>query len=195
MSPRKLLILGLGNPGKDYQQTRHNVGAKFVQLLSSYHSISLKKEDKFSCKLGSKKFPQAKIYLSIPTMYMNQSGQAVARIKKYLNLSSQEILIVHDEMDFPTGKMRFKQSGGHGGHKGLRDILNHLQGDTSFKRLRIGVNHPNQGRDVTDYLLSNNTKKENLILENAMKNALKIIDTVIEGNWQQAIMELHTKKS
>ena len=116
MSFKNLLVVGLGNPGKNYQETRHNVGSDFVRHLSNTLDISLKKEEKYSSNYGYKQVEQLKIHVSIPSVYVNESGETVSRIKKYLKLSVEEILIVHDELDLPTGKLKLKESGGHGGH-------------------------------------------------------------------------------
>ena len=194
MSLNNLLIVGLGNPGKDYENTRHNVGADFVQLLSNDLDISLTKETKFVSNYGSKQLPDIKIHLSIPDVFMNESGQAVTKIKKYLKLSTDEILIVHDELDLPAGKLKLKESGGHGGHKGIKNVIDLLQGVASFKRLRIGISHPGKEKDVTKYLLSKANKKERKIIDKAMKNAVPIINKIILGEWQQAMKELHTEK-
>jgi len=193
MSLNNLLIVGLGNPGKEYQNTRHNVGADFVSLISSHLNIPLTKEDKFSSYFGSKKLDEFKVHLAIPTLFMNNSGQAVYKIKEYLEMDLEDILIVHDELDLPTGKLKLKESGGHGGHNGIRNIINHLKGKNSFKRLRIGIDHPSNDQDVTNYVLNKGSKEEREILKNAMRNTLPIIDKVISGNWQEAMLDLHTE--
>lgn len=194
MSFNNLLVVGLGNPGVEYQKTRHNVGSDFVRFLSHNLDISLKKEEKFSCSYGCKQLEEIKIHLSIPTVYVNESGQTISRIKKYLKLSLEEILIVHDELDLPTGKLKLKGSGGHGGHNGLKNIIDHLQGKTSFKRLRIGISRPGKDQDVTNYVLSRSSKKERDILENAMLNGLPIINKITQEGWEQAVMDLHTEE-
>ena len=188
-----LLIVGLGNPGMDYEQTRHNVGANFVKLLSNHLHISMAKEEKFSSHYGSKKLDTLKVHLSIPTVYMNESGKTVQKITKYLQIDLKDMLVVHDELDLPIGKLKLKDSGGHGGHNGIRNIIDHLQGNTNFKRLRIGINHPENSRDVTNYVLSQGSKKEREIIETAMQNAIPIVDKVIRGDWQEAMLDLHTE--
>ena len=188
-----LLIMGLGNPGKDYEQTRHNVGANFVKLLSKHLDISLTEKEKFSSLYGSKKLEAIKIHLSIPTVYMNESGKTVHEITKYLQIDLADMLIIHDELDLPTGKLKLKDSGGHGGHNGIRNIIDHLQGNTNFKRLRIGIHHPENDQDVTDYVLSWGSKREREIIETAMQNAIPIVDKVIRGDWQAAMLDLHTE--
>ena len=193
MSLNNLLIVGLGNPTKNYEKTRHNVGADFLRLLSKHLDIPLVNKEKLLSNFGSKQFPEIKIYLSIPNVYMNESGRTIAKIKNYLKLPSQNILVVHDEIDLPTGKLKLKESGGHGGHNGVRDVIDHLQGDSSFKRLRIGIGHPKKNDDVINYVLSSGNKNERNILKAAMQSALPIIDRIIKGEWQQAMLELHTK--
>ena len=192
MSFKNLLVVGLGNPGKNYQETRHNVGSDFVRHLSNTLDISLKKEEKYSSNYGYKQVEQLKIHVSIPSVYVNESGETVSRIKKYLKLSVEEILIVHDELDLPTGKLKLKESGGHGGHNGLKNIIDHLQGKTSFKRLRIGINRPSKEKDLTNYVLSRPSKKERDTLKKAMINGLPIIEKIIQVGWHQAVMDLHT---
>ena len=133
------------------------------------------------------------MHLAIPSLYMNESGIAIQKIKKYLKINLGDILIVHDELDLPVGKLKLKDSGGHGGHNGIRNIIDHLQGKSEFKRLRIGIDHPGNEQDVTNYVLSKGSKQERKITEKAMQNAIPIIDKVIDGKWQDAMLELHTE--
>ena len=190
---KNLLIVGLGNPGKDYEETRHNVGIKFLELLSTHFDITLVEETKFSSNYGYKKLDNLKLHLATPVLYMNESGIAIQKIKKYLKINLEDILIVHDELDLPVGKLKLKDSGGHGGHNGIRNIIDHLQGKSEFKRLRIGIDHPGNEQDVTNYVLSKGSKQERKITEKAMQNAIPIIDKVIAGKWQDAMLELHTE--
>ena len=192
MTSNNLLILGLGNPGKGYEKSRHNCGANFVEQLSSILEISLTEEEKFMGLYGSKQIPKGNLHLCIPSVYVNESGKTVASIKNYLKLSTNQILIVHDELDLPLGKVKLKESGGHGGHNGLRNVIDHLNGDSSFKRLRIGIGHPKKKEDVVKYVLSKGSKKERKILTAAFEEVLPIMNTIIEGNWQKAMLELHT---
>jgi len=190
---KNLLIVGLGNPGKDYEETRHNVGIRFLELLSTHFDIPLAEETKFSSNYGYKKLDKLKLHLATPVLYMNESGIAIQKIKKYLKINLEDILIVHDELDLPVGKLKLKDSGGHGGHNGIRNIIDHLQGKSEFKRLRIGIDHPGNEQDVTNYVLSKGSKQERKITEKAMQNAIPIIDKVIAGKWQDAMLELHTE--
>ena len=123
MSSNNLLIVGLGNPGKKYDKTRHNCGADFVQLLSENLEVSLQKEDKFFSLFGNKILNQVKVHLCIPTIYVNESGRTVSSITDYLKISNKQVLVIHDDLDLPLGKIKLKEAGGHGGHNGLRNII------------------------------------------------------------------------
>ena len=192
MSSNNLLIVGLGNPGKRYDKTRHNCGAEFVRLLSDSLKVSLQKEDKFFSLYGIKRLNQIKVHLCIPTIYVNESGKTVTSITDYLKISNEQVLVIHDDLDLPLGKIKLKEAGGHGGHNGLRNIIDNLKGDTNFKRMRIGIDHPEKEEDVVKYVLSKFTKKERQLLETSFNNTLNIMDLIFSGNWQQAMLELHS---
>ena len=192
MLSKNLLIVGLGNQDKEYQGSRHNCGADYVNFLSGKIKISLSKEDKFFALYGSKKIGKKNIHLCIPTVYVNESGKTVSAIKNFLKLSNQDILIVHDELDLPLGKIKLKEGGGHGGHNGLRNIIDSQKGDASFLRMRIGIDHPRKGADVVKYVLSKVNKKDRKILDASFENTLDILDLVFKDKWQQAMLELHT---
>ena len=192
MLSNNLLIVGLGNPGKKYDKTRHNCGADFVQLLSENLKVSLQKEDKFFSLYGNKILNQVKVHLCIPTIYVNESGKTVSSITDYLKISNKQVLVIHDDLDLPLGKIKLKEAGGHGGHNGLRNIIDSLKGDANFKRMRIGIDHPEKEEDVVNYVLSKFTKKERQLLETSFNNTLNIMDLIFSGNWQQAMLELHS---
>ena len=192
MLSNNLLIVGLGNPGKKYDKTRHNCGADFVQLLSENLKVSLQKEDKFFGLYGNKILNQVKVHLCIPTIYVNESGKTVSSITDYLKISNEQVLIIHDDLDLPLGKIKLKEAGGHGGHNGLRNIIDSLKGDANFKRMRIGIDHPEKEEDVVNYVLSKFTKKERQLLETSFNNTLNLMDLIFSGNWQQVMLELHS---
>ena len=192
MLSNNLLIVGLGNPGKKYDKTRHNCGADFVQLLSENLKVSLQKEDKFFSLYGNKILNQVKVHLCIPTIYVNESGKTVLSITDYLKISNEQVLVIHDDLDLPLGKIKLKEAGGHGGHNGLRNIIDSLKGDANFKRMRIGIDHPEKEEDVVNYVLSKFTKKERQLLETSFNNTLNLMDLIFSGNWQQAMLELHS---
>ena len=187
-----ILIVGLGNPGKQYEHTRHNVGEDFIDILADKYDIELKKEKKFLGSYGKALAFNTTLHLLKPDHYMNESGIAVKKTKSFLNIPIDQILIVHDDLDLPFGNLKFKEMGGHGGHNGLRNIIDHLNGESSFKRLRIGIGHPGKQKDVTKYVLTKPTNKERDLIETNMRDSLKTIDLVIQSKWQEAMLKLHT---
>ena len=189
-----MLIVGLGNPGKEYEHTRHNVGEDFIDLLANRHGIELKKEKKLLGTYGKGFALNSTLHLLKPDHYMNESGIAVKKTTNFLSISIDQILIVHDDLDLPFGNLKFKEMGGHGGHNGLRNIIDHLKGESSFKRLRIGIGHPGREQDVTKYVLTKPSNKERDLLEINMNDSLEAIDLVIQSKWQEAMLRLHTNK-
>ena len=187
-----ILIVGLGNPGKQYEHTRHNVGEDFIDILADKYDIELKKEKKFLGSYGKALAFNTTLHLLKPDHYMNESGIAVKKTKSFLNIPIDQILIVHDDLDLPFGNLKFKEMGGHGGHNGLRNIIDRLNGESSFKRLRIGIGHPGKEKDVTKYVLTKPTNKERDLIETNMRDSLKTIDLVIQSKWQEAMLKLHT---
>jgi len=187
-----ILIVGLGNPGKQYEHTRHNVGEDFIDILADKYDIELKKEKKFLGSYGKVLAFNTTLHLLKPDHYMNESGIAVKKTKSFLNIPIGQILIVHDDLDLPFGNLKFKEMGGHGGHNGLRNIIDHLNGESSFKRLRIGIGHPGKEKDVTKYVLTKPTSKERDLIETNMRDSLETIDLVIQSKWQEAMLKLHT---
>ena len=187
-----ILIVGLGNPGKQYTHTRHNVGEDFIDILADKYDIDLKKEKKFLGSYGKVPAFNTTLHLLKPDHYMNESGIAVKKTISFLNIPIDQILIVHDDLDLPFGNLKFKEMGGHGGHNGLRNIIDHLKGESKFKRLRIGIGHPGKEKDVTKYVLTKPTSKERDLIETNMRDSLETIDLVIQSKWQEALLKLHT---
>ena len=189
-----LLLVGLGNPGKEYENTRHNAGSDFVRMLCDKYEISLEKEKLVNGCCGKLKINDCSVILCIPDTYMNESGLSVSKAKKFFQVKNHEILIVHDELDLENGSIRLKDSGGHGGHNGLRDIIDHLNGDSSFKRMRIGIGHPGKEKDVISYVLNKASKPERNDLENQMIDCLSLIESLVNNGWEKTIMKLHSSK-
>ena len=189
-----LLIVGLGNPGKEYEHTRHNVGEDFIDILADRYGIQLKKEKKLLGIYGKGLAFNSMLHLLKPDHYMNESGIAVKKITSFLDIPIDQILIVHDDLDLPFGNLKFKEMGGHGGHNGLRNIIDHLKGESSFKRLRIGIGHPGKEKDVTKYVLTKPSGKEKNLLAINTKESLESIDLVIQSKWQEAMLKLHTNE-
>lgn len=190
MNPIKLIV-GLGNPGPQYAATRHNVGAWLVEELARQFHTPLRLDNKFLGSYGKSRIADQECWLLIPTTFMNLSGQSVKALASYYKIAPEEILVVHDELDFPAGDIRFKQDGGHGGHNGLRDIINHLQ-SKNFHRLRIGIDHPGNRDEVASYVLKPPRSNEESAIRTAIDEALRVLPTFVTGDQQKAIRELHS---
>ncbi len=193
MSAQIKLIVGLGNPGSDYDKTRHNAGFWFVDELVRQNSAHLKPELKFHGISGKILIASHEVWLLQPTTYMNNSGQAVNSLSRYYKIASEEILVVHDELDLQPGTVRLKKGGGHGGHNGLRDIISHL-GSKEFYRLRLGIGHPGNARDVSDYVLKTPSKSDKAQIEMCIDDALREIKDIVNGEFAAVMNSLHTKK-
>jgi peptidyl-tRNA hydrolase, PTH1 family len=179
------LIVGLGNPGPQYDQTRHNAGAEFVSALAQANQATLKPEKKFFGLHTKIRLGDSDCHCLIPTTFMNLSGQAVAAIANFYKIPVTAILVAHDELDIAPGTARFKNDGGHGGHNGLRDIISKL-GSREFKRLRLGIGHPGESRQVVDFVLKRAPSSERELLEASIDEALRHLPEVVQGNWNKA---------
>lgn len=184
------LVVGLGNPGPNYAETRHNAGAWLVETLCRKYRISLNLESKFSARVGQHTINGQEIKFLISNTFMNHSGRAVGSIANYYHIPAETILIVHDELDLPPGTIRFKTDGGHGGHNGLRDIIHHLN-SPEFHRLRIGIGHPGHKDLVVDYVLQRPSLQEEKSIKAAIEKGIQILPQIISGNWEQAMNQLH----
>ncbi|MBQ0798530.1 MAG: aminoacyl-tRNA hydrolase [Porticoccaceae bacterium] len=193
MDSRVRLIVGLGNPGPGYAHTRHNAGTDFVHALAERHGATFKLEKKFNAEVATAVIDGHKVYLLIPTTFMNHSGRAIAPLAKFYNIAAPEILVAHDELDLAPGDIRLKLGGGHGGHNGLRDTIQHLGNQRDFARLRIGIGHPGNADDVVDYVLRKGPPDEREHIEDTIDAAIKIIPDVLIGEWNRAMKTLHTQ--
>lgn len=180
------LIVGLGNPGAEYAKTRHNVGAWFVDIFAEQNNISFTLQKKFHAMVGARQ----KIFLLKPTRYMNESGLPVSAFTKFYKINPEEILVVHDELDFAAGIVRLKKDGGHGGHNGLRDIISHIGSD--FYRLRIGIGHPGHRDDVTDYVLGNPSRHDRIEIIKSIDESFHVMPELFSGEFQKAFHLLHS---
>jgi len=189
-----LLLVGLGNPGKEYENTRHNAGSDFVRMLCDKYEISLEKEKLVNGYYAKLDINDCSVILCIPDTFMNESGLSVSKAKKFFQVENHEILIVHDELDLENGSIRLKDSGGHGGHNGLRDIIDHLNGDSSFKRMRIGIGHPGKEKDVVSYVLNKASVPERMKMEDEMRDSLNLIESLVINGWEKTVMNLHSSK-
>lgn len=151
-------IIGLGNPGKKYKNTRHNVGFMVIDELLKRHQWKLNKV-KFNGKYALEQLNGEKVILLQPQTYMNLSGESIKPLMKYYNIDLDDVLVIYDDLDLPIGKVRLRQKGGHGGHNGVRSTIDHL-GTKSFKRIRIGVGRPSNDMAIVDYVLSKFAKDQ-----------------------------------
>lgn len=185
------LIVGLGNPGPEYEATRHNVGFWFVDRLAAQLRIDLAPQGKFFGKAGR----AGELWLLQPTTFMNRSGQSVAALANFYKISPAEILVIHDELDLPPGGIRLKQGGGNGGHNGLKDIQAKL-GTPDFWRLRLGIGHPRSlglSQQVVDFVLHQPRKEEQPDIEHALDRCLLAWPKIAAGDFAGAQQQLHGK--
>ena len=188
------LIVGLGNPGRDYEETRHNAGAWFVEQLARAQRVTLQNDSKFSGLSGRTQVSGQDVKLLIPTTFMNLSGQSVAALAGFFKIPVDAILVAHDELDIAVGEARFKQGGGHGGHNGLRDIINKFGNQNNFHRLRIGIGHPGSADKVVAYVLNRPTRDERISIDRALDAALATLPLAVSGQWARAMNQLHAFK-
>lgn len=183
------LIVGLGNPGTEYAQTRHNAGFWYVERLAQRYGISLKSESRFHGLTGRGQIEGHDVRLLLPSTFMNRSGQAVVPMAKFFQVSPAQLLIAHDELDLASGVIRLKSGGGHGGHNGLRDIVPHLGAE--FHRLRIGIGHPGHRDKVTGHVLGKAPAAEQALLDQALDEALRLTDLIVDGQIAQAMNQIN----
>lgn len=187
------LIVGLGNPGNEYEHTRHNAGADFVTTLAHQYNTTLSPESKFFGLSGRIILGGKDLRLLIPTTFMNLSGKAVSAIAQFYKIPVDSILVAHDELDLAPGVARLKIGGGHGGHNGLRDIIKSLGNNKNFARLRIGIDHPGNAKLVSNYVLKKAPIHEQQLIEDSIDNALRTLPLLLDGEWNKAMKELHTQ--
>jgi PTH1 family peptidyl-tRNA hydrolase len=192
VSERVKLIVGLGNPGTEYEHTRHNAGAVFVEQLAQQLHTPLQPEKRYYGLYAKARLGQYDIHLLIPTTYMNLSGQAVQALASYFKVSAEEILVAHDELDLPPGVAKLKQGGGHGGHNGLRDIISKLSGNKNFIRLRLGIGHPGNAKFVHDFVLGRAPSSERQLTQTVIDEALKTLPTLLDDGLAKAMNKLHS---
>lgn len=189
------LIVGLGNPGPEYDQTRHNAGALFVERVAASQRVNLSVDRKYFGLVGKFNHQGREVRLLIPTTYMNRSGQSVAALANFFKLKPEEILVAHDELDMPPGVAKLKQGGGHGGHNGLRDIIAQLGNQNNFHRLRLGIGHPGHASLVSGYVLGRAPRSEQELLDQSIDFALEVLPEMLAGDWTVAMRKLHSQKA
>jgi len=185
------LIVGLGNPGREYETTRHNVGFRWVDELARLQNLGFKNEAKFHGLAARGQLHGQEMLLLKPQTFMNASGRAVGALAQFYKIAPAEILVVHDDLDLPPGVARLKLGGGHGGHNGLKDIIAHL-GTRDFWRLRLGIGHPGERAEVVNFVLNDPRKEERALIEQAVQRAFEVSDLIIAGKQEAAMLKLHS---
>ena len=186
IAPR--LVVGLGNPGAEYEDNRHNLGFWFVDRLASDLKVSLAPQGKFFGHVGR----LDDLWLLKPSTFMNRSGQAVVALARFYKIMPDEILVVHDELDLQPGVIRLKQGGGNGGHNGLKDIQAHLT-TPDFWRLRLGIGHPGERNEVVNYVLKAPRREEQELIDQAIDRCLLAWPKLGAGDYEAAQRQLHPK--
>lgn len=188
------LLVGLGNPGEQYEATRHNVGFWLVDRIAADFRETFRSEPKFHGQLARISVGGADLRLLKPSTYMNRSGQSIAAVARFYSILPEQILVAHDELDYPVGQVRLKQGGGHAGHNGLRDTIAALGGSRDFWRLRIGIAHPGDRTLVTGYVLGRPSKGDAEQIDAALADAERILDDLLVGRFQIAMNRLHSQR-
>jgi len=196
------LLVGLGNPGDKYMNTRHNAGFWWVDQLVAGTSSRLALEAKFHGVAGKLNCASlnpnsldlgAETWLLKPTTFMNASGKAVAAVANYYKISPEQIMVIHDELDLAPGNVKLKKGGGHGGHNGLKDIAAAL-GTKEFWRLRLGIGHPGDRNEVINYVLKAALKDEQTLINRCIDDSINIVSQLLNADFESAMLKLHTKK-
>ena len=186
------LVVGLGNPGREHEATRHNAGFRWVDRLAALGQVQLRQEARFHGEVAKLAEAGRECWLLKPNTFMNLSGRAVQALAQFYKFVPAEILVVHDELDLPPGEVRLKKGGGVAGHNGLKDVAAHLGPD--FWRLRIGIGHPGDRGQVSNYVLNAPRKDELPLIQEAMDRSLELWSLLREGKTEAAMLKLHTKR-
>jgi len=188
------LIVGLGNPGAEYEQTRHNAGFWLVDNLANDVGARLQRETKYNALMAKASVAGHEVYLLEPQTYMNRSGQSVGGLCRFFKINPDEVLVVHDELDLMPGIARLKKGGSSGGHNGLKDITAAL-GTQDYWRLRLGIGHPRTlslQQQVADFVLHRPRREDQDLIEQAIEKSLQVMPSIVEGKFEAATMKLHT---
>lgn len=178
------LIVGLGNPGFKYETTRHNVGFMVIDYLAKEYREEVSSKEK-KALVAKTRIAGEKVILAKPQTFMNNSGEAVRALADYYNIETEDILVIYDDLDLEVGQIRLKPKGGHGGHNGIRSIINHL-GNKEFNRLRIGIGRPAYGT-VVDYVLGKFNKEEDSSIKDAIEQSASAIKLYLEIDLNKAM--------
>jgi len=187
------MMVGLGNPGAEYEATRHNAGFWWIDAVARQLKVSLAAERGYHGLVARANGPTGPLWLLEPQTYMNLSGKAVGALARFYKIAPEEILVAHDELDLPPGEIKLKQGGGHAGHNGLRDIHAQL-GSADYWRLRIGIGHPGVKAEVVNYVLGRPMAEQREAIEASLTRALGALDALRAGEMARATAAIHTSK-
>ncbi|WP_417685087.1 aminoacyl-tRNA hydrolase [Pseudidiomarina gelatinasegens] len=188
------LLVGLGNPGHEYSQTRHNAGFWLVEQYARMHGHTLQPDTKFFGNSARIQKGSMDLRVLQPMQFMNRSGNAVASLANYYKIAPEEILVAYDELDLPPGVAKFKTGGGTGGHNGIKDIVARL-GSHDFHRLRIGIGHPGDKSKVTGWVLGKASQADQLLMDDTITEACGSIDILLQQDMRAAQQHLHSFKA
>lgn len=193
MSENIRAIVALGNPGPDHARDRHNAGFWFADVLAARWRVSFSPEKRFKGELARYGAGGDTVWLLKPATFMNVSGAAVQPLCAFHKISAPELLVVHDDLDLPPGTVRLKESGGHGGHNGLRDI--HRVIGSQYKRLRVGIGHPGDAAGVLSHVLGTPTADEQAAIDAGLVAAADAVETVLASTWNRGAQQLNSRKA
>ncbi len=186
------LFVGLGNPGPEYEDTRHNAGFWFVDDLARRLGVTLLPDRAYHGLVARANTPQGPVWLLQPQTYMNLSGKSVAALARFFKITPEEVLIVHDELDLLPGQVKLKKGGGHGGHNGLRDIHAQL-GTPDYWRLRLGIGHPGVKHEVANFVLRKPPQAEREAIFKCISQSLDAVDAMLAGDMNKAVTVVHAQ--
>lgn len=189
------LIVGLGNPGDKYTDTRHNAGEWLIERLARQLNFNLVAENKFFGKTARTLVSGNEVRFLVPTTFMNLSGKAISAVANFYRIKAEEILVIHDELDLPPGVAKIKQGGGHGGHNGLRDTIAQLGNNKNFYRLRIGIGHPGDKDLVSAYVLSKPSPTDIKLIDQALDEATRCVEILLKEGLTKATNRLNAFKA
>jgi PTH1 family peptidyl-tRNA hydrolase len=186
------LLAGLGNPGPEYEATRHNAGFWFIDAVARQAKVTLVPERSYFGLAARMNTPAGPVWLLEPMTYMNVSGKSIAALARFFKIAPDEILVVHDELDLMPGQAKLKLGGSHAGHNGLKDIHAQL-GTADYWRLRLGIGHPGVKAEVINYVLRKPSAEHREAIEKSIDDALKALDLMLAGEMERAMMKVHAK--
>jgi PTH1 family peptidyl-tRNA hydrolase len=186
------LLVGLGNPGAEYEATRHNAGFWFIDEVARALKVSLVPERSYFGLAARANTPNGPVWLLEPMTYMNASGKSVAALARFFKIAPDEILVAHDELDLPPGQVKMKLGGSHAGHNGLKDIHAQL-GSADYWRLRLGIGHPGVKAEVVNYVLKKPSAEHREAIDKSIEQAMSALELMLAGEMERAMMKLHAK--